>query len=259
MIAAIDIGNTNVVIGCIENGKILFTSRLRTDWQKTDCEYAALLMDMFSLQGIEPSAIEGSIIASVVPPMRTIMQRAMEQLTGTTPLMVGAGVKTGINILTDNPAQVGSDLIVGAVAALDKYPLPMMVFDFGTATTLIALDEAGNYIGYMIIPGLRSSVDSLATKTSQLPRISLEAPGSLLGKNTVDAMRSGAIFGNAAMVDGLIDRVEQEVFGRSATVVATGGLAKCVADHCLHDIICDDDLLLHGLWLLYQKNHKKKK
>lgn len=259
MIAAIDIGNTNVVIGCIEKGSISFTARLRTDIQKTDCEYASLLMDMFSLHGIDPAEIEGSIIASVVPPMRAVMQSAMRQLTGKTPLMVGAGVKTGLNILTDNPAQVGSDLIVGAVAALDKYPLPMLIFDFGTATTAVALDDAGNYIGYMIIPGLRSSVDSLASKTSQLPFISLEAPDSLLGKNTVDAMRAGAIFGNAAMMDGIIDRVEKEVFGKKATIVATGGLAKSVAKHCSHEIICDDDLLLHGLWLLYQKNHKKKK
>lgn len=173
--------------------------------------------------------------------------------------MVGAGVKTGLNILTDNPAQVGSDLIVGAVAALDKYPLPMLIFDFGTATTAVALDESGSYIGYMIIPGLRSSVDSLAGKTSQLPYISLEAPSSLLGKNTVDAMRSGAIYGNAAMVDGIIDRAAKEVFGKTPTVVSTGGLAKIVAAHCSHEIICDDDLLLHGLWLLYNKNRKKKR
>lgn len=259
MIAAIDIGNTNVVIGCIENGEIAFTARLRTDIQKTDCEYASLLMDMFSLHNISPDRIEGSIISSVVPPMRAVMQNAMQSLTGKVPLMVGAGVKTGLNILTDNPAQVGSDLIVGAVAALDKYPLPMLIFDFGTATTAAALDESGNYIGYMIIPGLRSSVDSLASKTSQLPHISLEAPSSLLGKNTVDAMRSGAIFGNAAMVDGIIDRAAKEVFGKTPTVVATGGLAKSVATHCSHEIICDDDLLLYGLWLLYNKNRKKKR
>lgn len=259
MIAAIDIGNTNVVIGCLENGCITFTARLRTDIQKTDCEYASLLMDMFSLHNISPDRIEGSIISSVVPPMRAVMQSAMQSLTGKAPLMVGAGVKTGLNILTDNPAQVGSDLIVGAVAALDKYSLPMLIFDFGTATTAVALDEAGSYIGYMIIPGLRSSVDSLAGKTSQLPFISLEAPDSLLGRNTVDAMRCGAIIGNAAMVDGIIDRAEREVFGKAPTVVATGGLARSVTSHCTHDIICDDDLLLHGLWLLYQKNRKKKK
>lgn len=259
MIAAIDIGNTNVVIGCLENGEIKFTARLRTDIKKSDCEYASLLMDMFSLHDISPECIEGSIITSVVPPMRAVMQSAMKRLTGKTPLMVGAGVKTGLNILTDNPAQVGSDLIVGAVAALNKYPLPLLIFDFGTATTAVALDEAGNYIGYMIIPGLRSSVDSLSSKTSQLPRISLEAPATLLGKNTVDAMRAGALFGNAAMVDGIIERAELEIFGRIPTVVATGGLARSVAAHCRHNIICDDDLLLHGLWLLYQKNCKKKK
>lgn len=259
MIAAIDIGNTNIVIGCIENGSILFRARLRTDVLQTDCEYASLLLEMFSLHKIEPADIEGSIISSVVPPLRAVIQSAMEQLTGHRSLIVGAGVKTGLNILVDNPAQVGSDLIVGAVAALEKYPKPIIVFDLGTATTLVALDSAGNYVGYMIIPGLRSSVDSLASRTSQLPHISLESPQSLLGKNTVDAMRTGAIFGNASMVDGLIDRVEEETLGCKATVVATGGLAECVASHCRHDIICDDDLLLRGLWVLYQKNAARRR
>lgn len=259
MIVTIDIGNTNIVVGCIRDENILLTVRLRTDPDKTDYEYASLLLEMFSLHHICLADIEGSIISSVVPPLRATMQDAMEKLIGKRPLIVGAGVKTGLNILVDNPAQVGSDLIVGAVAALACYPKPILVFDMGTATTLAVLDQKGNYIGYMIIPGLRSSVEALSTGTSQLPHISLESPSMLLGKNTIDAMRTGAIYGNAAMIDGLVDRVEQELLGCSATVVATGGLVNCVAPLCHHEIICDDNLMLRGLYLLYQKNAPKKK
>ena len=257
MIAAVDIGNTNVVIGCIENGKILFTSRFRTNTEQTDSEYAALLLDMFTLHCIDPEQIEGSIISSVVPPLRAVMQNAMYKLTGKTPLMVGAGVKTGLNILTDNPAKVGSDLIVGAVAALEKYPKPIIIFDLGTATTVAVLDKNGSYIGYMIMPGLRGSLDALCSNTTQLPRISLDQPAKLLGKNTADAMRSGTLVGCAAMLDGLIERIEDEILGCKATSVATGGLTKSILPYCKHDIVFDDELLLDGLWILYQKNVKK--
>lgn len=257
MIIAIDIGNTNIVIGGMRDESVLFTARLRTDPDKTDYEYASLLVELFALYKVNLADIEGSIISSVVPPLNAAIQSAVEKITVKRPLLVGAGVKTGLNILTDNPARVGSDLIVGAVAALARYPKPIVLFDLGTATTLAVLDKSGDYIGYMIIPGLRSSVQSLAAGTSQLPHISLEPPEMLLGKNTVDAMRTGAIHGNAAMIDGLIDRVEQRVLGGPATVVATGGLTSCIAPLCQHKIICDDDLILRGLALLYQKNAPK--
>lgn len=254
MIIAIDIGNTNVVIGGMSDESVVFTARLRTDPDKTNYEYAALLMELFALYKVNIADIEGAIISSVVPPLNGVMQNAVEKITAKRPLLVGAGLKTGLNILTDNPARVGSDLIVGAVAALARYPKPVLVFDLGTATTLAVLDEKGSFIGYMIIPGLRSSVQALAAGTSQLPHISLEAPQMQLGKNTVDAMRTGAIYGNAAMLDGLIERVEQNVLGCPATVVATGGLTECIAPLCKKRIICDDDLILRGLALLYQKN-----
>lgn len=257
MIIAIDIGNTNVVIGGMQDENVLFTARLRTDPDKTDYEYASLLMELFALYKVPPADIEGAIISSVVPPLSAAMQNAVEKITGKRPLLVGAGVKTGLNILTDNPARVGSDLVVGAVAALARYPKPILVFDLGTATTLVVLDKKGDFIGYMIIPGLRSSVQALAAGTSQLPHISLETPDALLGKNTVDAMRTGAIYGNAAMIDGLIDRVEKSVLGCPATVVATGGLTSCVAPLCQHELICNSDLILRGLSLLYQKNTPK--
>lgn len=259
MIIAMDIGNTNVVIGGMRDESVLFTARLRTDPDKTDYEYAALLIELFALHKVDLADIEGAIISSVVPPLSAAMQSAVEKTTAKRPLLVGAGVKTGLNILTDNPARVGSDLIVGSVAALARYPKPILLFDLGTATTLVVLDQAGDYIGYMIIPGLRSSVQALTTGTSQLPHISLEPPEMLLGKNTVDAMRTGAIHGNAAMIDGLIDRVERQILGGPATVVATGGLTRCVVPLCQHEIICDDDLILRGLALLYQKNMPRPK
>ncbi len=254
MIIAIDIGNTNVVIGGMQGEQVLFTARLRTVPDKTDYEYAALLMELFSLHKVGSADIDGAIISSVVPPLSAAMQSAVEKITAKRPLLVGAGVKTGLNILVDNPARVGSDMIVGAVAALTRYPKPILIFDLGTATTLAVLDKSGDYIGYMIIPGVSSSVQALAAGTSQLPQISLEPPEALLGKNTVDAMRAGALYGNAAMLDGLIDRVERQILGGPATVVATGGLTRRIAPLCRHDIICDDDLILRGLALLYRKN-----
>lgn len=257
MIAVIDIGNTNIVLGCMRDKKVLFTARFNSDSAKTEDEYAVLIYDALALKGISASNIEGAIISSVVPQLRATLAAAFYKLTGKKALAVGAGVKTGLNILVDNPAQVGSDLIVGAVAAIERYPTPSIVFDLGTATTLVAIDRNGGFAGYMIIPGLRSSVEGLARGTSQLPHISLEPPSFLLGKNTVEAMRAGAIYSNAAMLDGLIDRVEDSFFGERATTIATGGLARSVTRHCRRKITCDDDLLLYGLYSLYFKNQRK--
>lgn len=257
MILAIDIGNTNIVVGCIQNSEITVTTRFGTDRTKTDDEYAMLLMNMFLFHKIDVHQIEGSIISSVVPVLRTTLQSAIEKLTGKRPLLVGVGLKTGLNIQIDNPAQLGNDLVADAVAACAKYPKPILIFDMGTATTLSVIDAAGNYLGGMIIPGLRRSVDALSTGTSQLPHISLDPPEQLIGKNTVNCMRAGAIYGNAAMLDGIIERVEEEL-GMPATVVATGGLIHCVVPHCRRKIICDDNLMLEGLALLYEKNQSKK-
>lgn len=258
MIAVIDIGNTNIVFGCMQEARVLLTARFNSDSAKTDDEYAVLIYDALTLKGIDARSIEGAIISSVVPQLRATLAAAFYKLTGKKALAVGAGVKTGLNILADNPAQVGSDLIVGAVAAIERYPIPSIVFDLGTATTLVAIDKSGSFAGYMIMPGLRSSVEGLARGTSQLPAISLDPPSFLLGKNTVDAMRAGAIYSNAAMLDGLIDRVEEQFFKEKSTVIATGGLARAVTRHCRREITCDDDLLLYGLYSLYLKNQKNK-
>lgn len=253
MILAVDVGNSNIVMGCIQEGEILFTARLATDRGKTSDEYAILFHSMIQMRGYRLSDIEGGIISSVVPVLINVLKEAMEKGIGKTPLIVGPGIKTGLNIAIDNPAQLGSDLAVGAVAALAKYPAPLIVFDMGTATTLSVIDRNKRYIGGSIFPGVRISLEALSSRTSLLPGISLEAPKKSIGSNTIDCMQSGLIFGSAAMLDGMIDRAEEEL-GYPVTIVATGGLAKSVISHCRHKIIFDDDLLLNGLWLIYQKN-----
>ena len=255
MIAAVDIGNTNIVIGCMDTKtrKVLLTERISTDRQKTDLEHAISFKTILELHHIEPSQIDGAIISSVVPPVTPLFKRAIQKLTNCDVLVVGPGVKTGLNIAMDNPATVGADLITGAVAAIDRYPLPVIIIDMGTATTMTVVDTHKNYIGGVIIPGLRVSLDSLSNRTSQLPHISLDAPRHVIGKNTIDCMKSGSVYENAAMLDGMIDRMEEEL-GTKATVIATGGLASVVTPLCHHKIKIDDDLLMYGLLLIYEKN-----
>lgn len=253
MILAIDVGNSNIVIGCIDDDKIVFTTRHSTDREKTEDEYALTLMGMFDFFNIDPKQIEGSIISSVVPQLRRAMRFAIEKVTGKAPLVVRHDMSIGMKIDMDIPSQLGSDLIVDAVAAISKYPTPIMIFDMGTATTLSVINEDKTYIGGMIMPGLQMSMDALSSRTSQLPRISLEAPNRLIGKNTVCCMKSGAIYGSASMLDGIIDRVEEEL-GQKATVIATGGLIEEVIPHCKHQIKMEPDLMLWGLKIIYEKN-----
>ncbi len=253
MILAIDIGNTNIVIGCCDDEKIYFIERLSTNYPKTELEYAISFKNVLELYGIDPAQIEGGIISSVVPPITNIVRASAEKVLGKTVKIVGPGVKTGLNILMDNPAQVGSDRIVNAVAAINEYPAPLIIIDMGTATTFCVVDGKKNYIGGMILPGVRISLDALTSRTSQLSRISIEAPKKTIGKNTIDCMKSGIIHGNAACIDGMVRRIEHEL-GERATVLATGGLAKKIVPYCDQKIIVDDELLLKGLRLIYNKN-----
>ncbi len=253
MILALDVGNTNICIGCFQEGKILFTGRMSTDHSKTADEYAIGFNSIIRLYGHHASDVKGSIISSVVPPLNRVLRDAVKRLTNTVPLQIGPGLKTGLNILLDNPGQMGADLVVDAVAAIHQYPKPLIVFDMGTATTVSVIDREGRYLGGAIMPGIKISQDTLTGRTSQLPRISLEAPGHVIGKNTIDCMKSGAIYGNAAMVDGLADRIEEEL-GEKATVVATGGLAECIIPYCRREVQYDGDLLLKGLMIIYEKN-----
>lgn len=256
MILALDIGNTHIVLGCIEGRKIINIARMASDTLKTEHEYAVLMKQILELDNIDISSVEGGIISSVVPPLTGTLKKAIQRVTGHKPMVVGAGIKTGLNILIDNPAQLGSDLAVSAVAALNEYKPPIIAVDMGTATTIMVIDKNGSFLGGPIIPGVALSMNALASKTSQLPKVSIEAPKKVIGTNTIDSMKSGAVFGAASMLDGMIDRIEEEI-GMSATVVATGGLSGSIVPHCKHEIICDDDLLLKGLAIIYEKNVKR--
>ncbi len=253
MILAIDIGNTNTVLGCCRDQNILFVERLSTAPSRTVLEYAISIKNVLELYQIDRKEITGAIISSVVPPLTNLFREAVQKIVGIEPMVVGPGVKTGLNILMDNPAQVGSDLIVNAVAAITEHEAPLIIIDMGTATTISVIDAKKNYIGGMIMPGIRVSLDSLVSRTSQLVRISLDAPKRLIGKNTAECMKSGVIHGNAACIDGMIDRIEQDL-GEKTTVIATGGLAPKIIPHCVHEIQLDDALLLKGLMYIYYKN-----
>lgn len=255
MLFALDIGNTNIVIGCFKENQICFVARIATDRLRTDDEYAITFMNIFKMNNIKAEDITGSIISSVVPPLVNTIKSAVFKLTGKNPMVVGPGLKTGLNIVIDNPAQLGSDLVVNAVAAINEYPKPLIIIDMGTASTISVIDNKSNYIGGAIIPGVKVSQEGLMAHTSQLVKISLEAPKNVIGKNTVDCMKSGAIIANAAMIDGMIERIEDEI-GQKATVIATGGLSNCIVPYCKKEVIYDADLLLKGLYLIYYRNIK---
>ena len=255
MVLAVDIGNSNVVVGCFEGEEILFVERLSTNRHSTALEYAVLIKTVLELNGCAGATFEGGIVSSVVPAVTNMVKQAIGKLTGKQPLVVGPGLKTGLQIKLDNAAQLGSDRVADAVAATHYYPCPLVTIDMGTATTISVVDKDRNFIGGLIMPGLRISMDALSARTSQLPQISLESPKKAIGRNTVDCMRSGLILGTAATLDGLLDRIEAEL-GYPCTVVSTGGLAHIVTPHCKRKIICDDQLLLKGLMLLYRKNAK---
>lgn len=253
MILAIDIGNTNIVVGCIDDQKTYFIERLSTVRTKTELEYAVDLKTVLDIYHIKWSDIEGCIISSVVPQITNTAKLAAEKILKKEVMVLGPGVKTGLNILMDHPAQLGADLVADAVAGLNEYPVPFIVIDMGTATTVSVVNSKKQYIGGMILPGVRVSLDALTAHASQLSGISIDAPKHVIGKNTVECMKSGVLYSSAAALDGIIDRVEEEL-GEKATVIATGGLAKKIVSHCKKDIILDEDLLLKGLLVIYEKN-----
>ena len=253
MLLAIDIGNTNIVLGGFDGDKLKFVARIATNASKTEDEYATKIRSILALHNVETPSVKGVIISSGVPPLNSVMKRAIRIVYGVEPIMVGPGIKTGINILCDNPSTVGADLICACVAAHHIYGSPSLIVDMGTATKMMVMDKNGAFIGVSIIPGVNIALKALSGGTAQLPQISLEAPDSVIGKNTVDCMRSGVVYGNASLIDGMIDRFNEEM-GQELQVIATGGLASTIVCHCKHKIIMDDDLLLKGLNILYGKN-----
>ncbi len=253
MLLTIDIGNTNITLGLYDDEVLLFTARLSTDTRRTADQYAVDIKDVLLLHSCNYTEIEDAVISSVVPAVSNSVSKAIFMLCNIVPLVLGPGVKTGLNIKIDNPTQLGPDLVAGAVGAMAEYTLPCIIIDMGTATTISVIDEKGQFLGGAIAAGVRLTLKALTENTAQLPSISIESPVNAIGSNTVDCMRSGLVFGTAAMLDGMIDRIESEL-GLVATTVATGGLSKEIIKHCSHNIIYNENLLLDGLRLVYEKN-----
>lgn len=253
MILAIDIGNTNIVLGGFTNDELTFVARISTDTTKTEDEYAIKLRSILSIHNVDHNCMEGVVISSVVPPLNSIIKKAIRLIYDIDPLEVGPGIKTGINIRCDNPASVGADLICACVATHHIYGSPSLIIDMGTATKILAMDKDGSFFGASIVPGVNLALNALATGTAQLPHINLEAPRSVIGKNTIECMKSGIVFGNASMLDGMISRFQDEL-GEELPVYATGGLSSAIVPHCKHNITLNDNLVLYGLNIIYQKN-----
>jgi len=254
MIFTVDVGNTNIVLAVYKNDKILFSSRIATQHYQTADEYAVLFMGILNLNNCPADNFEGAIISTVVPQLKPVLKSALIKLLKCPVMIVSCNMKTDFEILTDNPSVTGADLICGAAGARLKYPYPAIIFDLGTATTIVAIDHKGNYLGGSIIPGVNVSLKTLANSAAQLSHINLDEPCTeLIGKNTINAMRSGSIIGTACMMDGMIERYK-EIIGKDAVVIATGGLSGLIVPHCRNAVIYDKDLISDGLYYLYNLN-----
>ncbi len=256
MVFTVDAGNTNIVLGAYDNDeKLAFTARIATEASKTEDQYAVAFYQLITLNGLDRSSFDGAIISTVVPSLVTPLKNAVKKLLNVDALVVGPGIKTGLNIRLDNPAILGADLVCGAVGALLKYKPPLIIFDFGTATTISGIDSTGAFLGGSIIPGVNVSLKALSSSAAQLQDINTDSGTiDVIGTNTIDSMRSGSILGSASMMDGMISRY-REVLGEEATVVATGGLASSITPYCkTKGIVLDNELLLDGLLALYRRN-----
>lgn len=253
MILTIDIGNTNMNLGLFDGDTLFMRARLVTERQKTEDQFAVEFTQLFSMHQIPPQQIDGCIISSVVPEITVAVSSAIQWLTKKKPMVLQPGVKTGLNILIDNPAQLGADLAAGAVGASANYPLPAFVIDLGTATKIYAIDKNRGFRGCMIAPGVAISLKALTDTSSLLPTISLEPPKKACGTNSVESMQSGVILGTAAMIDGLLDRFTEEL-GEPQSILATGGLSSFIVPICRHEVQYDGNLILKGLKAIYEKN-----
>jgi len=257
MILAIDVGNTNIVIGCLNGNDLSLVFRLSTNITKTEDEYAAAISGILGFNGVGREKITGAVMSSVVPPLTAVLKSAIKMLAGVDAIVVGSGIKTGMNILIDDPGTLGSDMVATAVGALAAYKPPVIIVDMGTATKISVLNKDGSFIGGAIVPGVTLSLNALASGTSQLPKVPIEAPHKYICANTVDCMKSGAIFGAASMIDGMTERFESEL-GEQASIVATGGLSGAIYRHCKREVDHDPHLILRGLGIIYEKNLRKR-
>lgn len=256
MVLAIDVGNSSISLGAFdEGGRLEFVSGFETELGRSRDRCAIDIKNIFALYGFSVGQVSGTVISSVVPPVTPNISAAVQLLTGKAPIIVGPGVKSGINILTEAHTQLGSDIVAASVGAVKKYKAPLIIIDMGTATTVTAVDAAGSLLGCAIMPGVRLGLESLSQHAAQLPRISIEPPKSVIGKNTVESMRSGIIYGTAGMLDSMIERISTEI--GPSTVIATGGNVENVINYCKNKLIYDRDLVLSGLYEIFVKNAEK--
>ena len=255
MLLAIDVGNSTTSVGLFDRERNLrFLAYLDTDSRKTADQISIDLMNLFTLYHYNYQDVTGAIFCSVVPPLNFMMSKALTRLLGKPPMMVGPGVRTGLNLRMENQVQVGADIVADAVAALERFEPPIITIDMGTATTIGVIDAQRNYVGGMLLPGVNVSLEALSRRAAQLPAISLQHPKAVIGKNTEDCMRAGIVYGTAGMLDGIIERIRGEFGGREISVVATGGNAPVIVKYCKTPIVYDKFLLMNGLWAIYQKN-----
>lgn len=253
MVLTVDVGNTNIVLGGFEGEELKFVSRIQTNQYKMADEYAIEFQSLLRFHGYTPEQFDGTILSSVVPPLQPTLKMAFERLFHHRVLTVSPGTKTGLNIRINNPAETGADLVCGCVGALRRYSMPCIVVDLGTATKFLVMDEKGDFLGGPVLPGVSISLDALSAKTAQLPHIELEEIDHIIGTNSIDCMRAGILYGTASMVDGMIERIEQEL-SQKTTVVMTGGISKRILPFCKKEILYDENLLLYGLKDIYNRN-----
>ncbi|GIP36357.1 type III pantothenate kinase [Paenibacillus sp. J2TS4] len=253
MILVVDVGNTNIVLGIYEENQLLHHWRVSTNRSGSADEYGMMVYNFFHYVGIKMEDIEGVIISSVVPPLMFALEQLSLKYIKKTPFIVGPGIKTGLNIRYENPREVGADRIVNAVAGIELYGTPLIIVDFGTATTFCYIDEQAQYIGGAISPGIGISTEALYEKAAKLPRIELVKPKSTVGRNPVTSMQAGIIFGYASQVDGIVTRIREE-FGTNPKVIATGGLAELIASESKAIDVVDPLLTLQGLRFIYERN-----
>lgn len=255
MLLAIDLGNTNIKYGVFDGENLVASFRVSSRISRTSDEYGSVLVGLLADKGIKKSDITGIIFSSVIPALNYTICHMCEFFFGISPLVVGPGVKTGLNIKADNPREVGADIIVNSVSAYNKYGGPIVVIDFGTATTFDVIGEGCELKGVVIAPGIKTSLEGLATKTAQLPMVELDAPKTVIGKNTKHCMQSGIIFGFAGLVENIISKIKKELKLQEIFVVATGGLGEIIAKQvkCINKV--DRTLTLDGLKMIYKLNN----
>ena len=254
MLLAIDLGNTNIKYGVFDGDKLVASFRVSSRISRTADEYGSVLVGLLSDSGIKKSDIDGIIFSSVIPALNYTICHMCEYFLGISPLMVGPGIKTGLNIKADNPREVGADIIVNSVSAYNKYGGPIVVIDFGTATTFDVINDKGELMGVVIAPGIKTSLEGLATKTAQLPMVELDAPKTVIGKNTKHCMQAGLIFGFAGLVENIVRKIKKEMNLTDVKVVATGGLGEIIAKEVKAINLVDRTLTLDGLKTIYQLN-----